>query len=295
MTATQQWERISSETVALTRELAQKFDAMTPSPTERDLTKGRLAELKARLNGGVAVSFHWATATVAEEDDAVEYRMNGQYSSFILARANGEFPENEVVHLDKYRVKSKADLGLLFQQYDARKSARSINDIAGAFQGLNPDLANVPKDNAKLAIDGVAFYVSEVQGGRKRRVDDRYEEFNDETKHDYIHWVGEDMLTDKTPELRKAPVVAAMFGTFLRDETAAREFWREVAKGANEDDPADPPGALDEWLLAAKQNKVKLKPGQFYQACISAWTAFRAAKKLKAIKTDISKGYLDIV
>jgi hypothetical protein len=70
---------------------------------------------------GELISFQWATAKL----DSKVYRVNGQHSSTMLARLNGNFRDNCVVHLDEFEVDSKDGLVNLFRQYDPRKSSRS--------------------------------------------------------------------------------------------------------------------------------------------------------------------------
>jgi hypothetical protein len=59
------------------------------------------------------------------------------------------------------------------------------------------------------------------------------------------------VFTIKTPELRRQTIVAAMYGTFDKNETEAR----------------------------------------FYQASVYAWNAFRENKTITSIKYDTKKGF----
>jgi hypothetical protein len=51
--------------------------------------------------------------------------------------------------------------------------------------------------------------------------------------HGFIRWVGE-LFSVKTPELRRQTIVAAMYGTWVKNEREARKFWTEVARGGEE-------------------------------------------------------------
>jgi hypothetical protein len=132
---------LSSETKTLTKELAQKFKAMTPSPTERQFDPARAKLLREKVEAGQAITFNWAIAKV----DDKEYRVNGNHSSTTLSDFEGQFPEGLKVHIDTYKVDSPAGLGQLFQQIDWRRGARSRTDVSGAYQGLYTDLADVPR------------------------------------------------------------------------------------------------------------------------------------------------------
>ena len=63
--------------------------------------------------------------------------------------------------------------------------------------------------------------------------------FGDANLPPFVHWLGE-LFTIKTPELKRQPIVAAMFGTFVKNETEARKFWADVARGGTEFDDSAP-------------------------------------------------------
>ena len=105
------------------------------------------------------------------------------------------------------------------------------------------------------------------------------------------------MITIKTPELKRLNIVAAMFGTFCKNESEARKFWAEVARGGVEYEDNHPTTVLDAWLKAAietKGQKRELKPAQFYQGCIFAWNAYREGKTITSIKFDTKKGLIAV-
>ena len=53
--------------------------ASEASPTERELSPGRVKHLTEKIEAGLAVSFHWASAQL--EDVGKTLRMNGNHSS----------------------------------------------------------------------------------------------------------------------------------------------------------------------------------------------------------------------
>jgi hypothetical protein len=269
-------------------ELAERHLAMTPSPTERPIDGSRLKWLREAAVNSQLVNFQWTIAEIEGEP----VRMNGQHSSKMLTELNGSFPEGLFVHLDTYEVDEKSDLALLFRQFDARKSARSASDVSGAYQGLHPDLADVPRAIAKLAVEGVAWNWRHVEGTMNRSGDNMYTLFDNATLHPFIKWMGE-LQSIKTPELKTAAVVAAMFTTFEVNEEATRDFWPRVAKGGS-DELTDPATVLDSWLERAKGDGrvLNLKPGHLYQGSIFAWNAYRTGREIKDIKVRIDKGFL---
>lgn len=279
---------ISSDVKPLDRAIAQEFAELTPSPTERDLNVARLRMLRQKAEAGLLVTFHWARAKLGDQ----WLRMNGQHSSRMLTELNGEFPEGLFVHLDDYEVDSLEGLADLFRQFDDRKSGRSTTDVAGAYQGLFPDLAPCPKPIAKLGVDGVTWYRRFVVGTPLGTGDDVYRMFNNQDIHPFLLWLGE-LFSIKTPELRSAPVVGAMYATWIANTDECKRFWDHVARGGMEFEDNHPTTILDGWLKDAKERKFKepLKPGQYYQGCIYAWNAYREDKSLKDIRADTRKSW----
>ncbi len=278
---------ISSETKPLTPELAERFKAMLPSPTERVFDPARAKMLREKAEAGQLITFNWATAKVGDK----EYRVNGQHSSAVLAELNGQFPQGLKVHMDTYEVDNMDGLALLFRQFDNRKSGRTPTDVSGAYQGLYTDLAGVARGAAKLAVEGVAWYDKNVEGLPAPKGDDVYTLFGKTALHDFIKWVG-DVFSIKTPELRRQTIVAAMYGTFDKNEAEARKFWQEVSRGGVEFEDNHPTTVLDAFLKSAIEDKKKLelKLPNFYQASIYAWNAFREDKTITSVKYDTKKG-----
>lgn len=279
---------ITSETKPLTPELAERFSAMMPSPTERAFDPARGKMLREKAEAGQLINFNWAIAIVGDK----EYRMNGQHSSKVLTELNGHFPQGLKVHLDTYEVDSFDGLAHLFRQFDSRKSGRTLSDVSGAYQGLYTDLAGVPRAAAKLAVEGVAWYDKNVEGLPAPKGDDVYTLFGKSGLHSFIKWVGEDIFTVKTPELKRQTIVAAMYGTFEKNEAEARKFWKEVSRGGVEFEENHPTTVLDTFLksIIEDKKKLELKPANFYQASVYAWNAYREGKTLSNVKYDTKKG-----
>ena len=101
-----------------------------------------------------------------------------------------------------------------------------------------------------------------------------------------------DIFTIKTPELKRQTIVAAMYGTFDKNEAEARKFWQEVSRGGVEFEDNHPTTVLDAFLKSVIEDKrkIELKAGNFYQACIYAWNAYREDKTITTVKYDTKKG-----
>src|SRR5262245_34415879 len=250
-----------SETRPLTKDLAERFRNLMPSPTERAFDEARAKMLREKAQAGQLIAFNWATAKFGDR----EFRMNGQHSSAVLCELNGSFPEGLKVHLDSYEVDSKEGLARLFRQLDNRKSGRTPTDVAGAYQGLYEALKDVPRGAAKLAVEGANWYRRNVEALPAASGDDVYTLFGDESLHSFVRWIG-DVFSVKTPELRRVQIVAAMYGTFVSNEAEARNFWREVSRGGVEFEENHPTTVLDGFFKAVIEDRKKydLKPANFY-------------------------------
>jgi hypothetical protein len=282
---------VNTSTKPLTPELAEQFRNMKASPTEREIDPKRVQHLREKVLKGWSITYLWSTAKLGNEI----YRMNGNHSSNMLCGLNGQFPKGLKVHLDEYEVDAKDDLADLFRQFDDRKSGRTPSDVSGAYQGLFERLHDVPRKTAKLGVEGISWYRRNVEGLEARVGDDQYQLFSNEAYDGFLHWLGK-LFTIKTPELKRHTIVGAMYGTYIANESAAKAFWEQVARGGVEYEENAPETQLDGWLKKAAEegNVQNLKPGNYFQACIYAWNAHRDSKSLTSIKYDTKKGMLNI-
>jgi hypothetical protein len=280
-----------SETLSLSREQALKkareHQSLPRSPTERELDLKRVAELVKRIAAGVWLPCSWATVVF----EGVKYRMNGQHSSQAILDAADKLPEQTVIHLDQYKTNTPMGMGLLFRQFDARFSGRSRKDVAGAFQGLVRQLQAMDRKKAKLGIEGISWY------NRQHELpvpigDDLYQQLLTPAYHDFLLWLDK-ILSVKTPEMSRAPVVGAMYGTFTIGSAGADEFWAHVAKADLVDDE-DPRSLLSAELQRILSEKSKTKPDEFYAKCIKAWNAFCQGEKIRNLAVNTKKGLPDI-
>jgi hypothetical protein len=274
-----------SETLPLTRDLAEQMRDMEPSPTERLIDRKRIEYLKVKAEDGMLVPFQWSKAKV----NGNWLRMNGQHSSQMLCDLADEiFPDSMVVHLDEYLVDNRDGLATLFQQFDARRSSRSTVDVAGAYKGLHAQLKDIPLDIAKRGVDGVAYFYKNVQGlPAKGFVGDlKYRVFGREDLWPFLLWLPE-IFTLKTPELKRNEIVAGMFATYEANEIACKDFWDKVQSGGDTTEANHPTTTLDAYYVKVKtetDSKKKPRPHELYQSAILAWNAFRNDKTLATIK-----------
>ena len=286
---------LTSEVKDLTEDEVVQFRTYPATSTERELKDGRITHLDQKVEMGLAVTFHWVTAAVKELKDQVR-RLNGQHSSIMLQKrmAAGKFPKGLKVFREHYEVDDGNGLALLFRQFDDRASSRQPIDVSGVYQGLHPQLAVVNRKIGKLAIDGYTWYQRNVEKVPTPIGDDSYSAFNDSGLFPYILWLN-DLFAVKSKEMQFPAIVAAIVGTYMRSEAAARTFWQEVVTLADGDDDPTPQNTLSNWLLTIKADKIdRPDPAHLYQGCIYAWNAYRDGRSIAAINDNIKKNLLTI-
>jgi hypothetical protein len=87
-----------------------------------------------------------------------------------------------------------------------------------------------------MAVEGACWYDRNVEGLPAPTGDDQYVRFGEPSLHGFIRWVGE-LFSVKTPELRRQTIVAAIYGTWVKNEREAPEVlgrgrtgWRRVRR-----------------------------------------------------------------
>jgi hypothetical protein len=271
------------------REAAAKHLALPQSKVERDFEEPHARWLAERVRGGKAIPFLWMVAVCQGK----HYRINGRHSAQMIHTYEGELPSPLVVLLARYDTPTEPAMADLFRQCDARRSSRSMLDISGAYQGIYEDIASCNKKNAKMALEGVNWYLRVIKGhGDVPKGEDLYEQFGNAELHPFIRWFDQ-TSTAKTPELRFAPVVGAMYSAFLIDRPAAEKFWREVALN-NAGDDGQPSSMLASDLLKRVEGELKLEPKQVYARCVHAFNSQKLGKRPRTLEVNIKKGIPDI-
>jgi hypothetical protein len=291
--AAARFELLSSTVLDLTQDELAKFRAIESSNLERDIANKRVEHLYQKVLAGQAVSFHWVTALIESTGQTV--RGNGQHSSLMLTKFDGNLPKGLKVLREHYKVPDGDRFAELFQQFDDRKSARQAGDIAGVYQCLQPGLLNVPKRVGKICIDGYLWYRRYVQSAPTPVGDMGYSTFSDQGLHPFIHWMANSIHNDKrgTKELAQKPVTAAIFATYETNESAAKLFWENVAQGGDTDQPDLPETALSQWLLAQQAGKIEtVSEKERYQGCIYAWNSSREERRVEQIRFGVKKNVL---
>jgi hypothetical protein len=270
--------------------IVERIRDMEHSPVERDFDPVWANDLKQRIVRGEAITFFWAVAEVARDTSFVSLRVNGQHSSFALGELLQEdaLPDDVAIHLDTYAASNGDGAVMLFRQFDARKSARSKEDISGAYQCLHEALAKCNRNILKAAADGVTWYRRVVEEAAIRSGDDVYTIFNETRLHPFFLLADRVLGDGKSNELKPMPVLATMYGTWLMDAKVAEEFWPLVAMGQNRN-AADAAADLDAELIRIRDEQEKVSARDRYAKCVKAWHAFNDDIRVSNFKVNTKK------
>jgi hypothetical protein len=278
------------------RGVIQTIRAIDQTPVEREFDLKWALDLKARVLDGKAITFMWAVADMPSSGKLVRLRVNGQHSSWALSELLGEgnLPDGLAVHLDTYSVADQDGAVQLFRQFDARKSARSKEDVSGAYQCFQPALKDCKRSVLKAAAEGVIWYRREVQEKPVPSGDDIYRLFNEERLHPFFQLVDGVLRDGKSNEIKRVPVLALAYGTWLDDASQAGEFWRLAALGSKRSEE-DAASDLDNELIRIRTEKERVSAGDLYAKCAKAWDAFNNHVRVTSWKVNTKKKGLPIV
>lgn len=256
---------------------------------ERKFKKEWAMELHRRVLGGHALPFNWGVAELPQDGRIRRMRVNGQHSSWALMKLleEDQLPNNIVIRIDTYKVRTEADVVMLFRQFDARESARSREAIAHAYQGFQPDLSGCNPNLVKAAAVGVVWYRKNVLKDVVPIGDDVFQVVNESQLHPFFLMVNGILGNGKSPELMTAPVMGAWFGSWLLNPGRAGEFWRGAAIG-DLSEKQDASIDLDVELRRIGKEHEKVKPNDRYAKCVRAWHAFADGTRVTTKGFDIS-------
>jgi len=290
------FQRLKSETVeGGAKELRPWIEAMraiTATPVEREFDQKWALELKNRVLEEKAVPFQWAVADLPHGGHFLRLRLNGQHSSWALSELLKEdkLPGGLAIHLDTYSVADQAGAVMLFRQFDSRRSARSKEDISGAYQCFHEALRPCNRSILKVAVEGATWFRREVQeqGLAVKSGDDIYTLFDEERLHPFFQMMDAVLKDGKSNELKRVPIMAAAYGTWLDDAKQAAEFWRLAALGTKRTEE-DAASDLDGELLRIREEKEKISARDLYAKCVKAWSAYGNGIRVNNFKVDTKK------
>jgi hypothetical protein len=290
---------VTTDVVPITQKVAADHYALPHAPFERALKPARVDFLQAKALNGLAVPFNWAVGVLKANGEAPPkngkgrakastqvLRINGQHSSYALKELDGKLPEGLVAVITTYELDSIHDAAACFAQHDHRVSMRSIEDVWGAYKDTEPTLVHINRRIAKDALKGYLWYQRHLEGAVLGDEENHPTFYFDQELHPWFLFCGE-VLRISDGELRKEPIVAAMYATFVAEPDEAKIFWMEISRGNLYAPEGDPAKALADWYLEV--NNPEARPADvvkesYYRAALYAWGAFRAKKSIQGIR-----------
>lgn len=268
------FELLSTKAVPLTRRFVAQFASLPTFLGDRSFEtpqgRRRIAWLRRLLDEGKFFSPKWATATLG----GMTYRVNGGHSSAMLLECdNGVFPAHLNAIVDEFKCETAEDLADLFDQFDPRKSIRTINDRITAHKSVHDELADIAPTPLAKGTAGIAAFYSGFGESERLEEDERIRLIH---KHqEFLLWscryLGRRALT-------AVGAVSAMFATWHRDPEDAELFWDAVR---DETEPAGSPSRkvasfLKDRFLPHVQKKFDSRAT--YVKCIHGWNAYRTGQ-----------------
>ena len=292
------WRLLKSESLTLNKadalEFARAHSNLPHSPVERDLDLRRVKKLEFIIRNGLALPFNWARVKF----DGKVFRMNGQHSSAAIVAVGADIPDKLAFHMDDFEATDRNGVIELFRQYDQRWSSRTSADMAGAFQGFNPDLVACNKKILKIAAEGLSWCLRNPQGADAPTGDEIYSLYHDKRYTPFFIWIGG--IINARKELMKKEVMAAMYATYDVRESGATKFWREVSFGPDYFTDDQAPGAvlIGELSRALDEREFRTKefetPAHYYKKCLKAWKLFCAGQRTSTLKVAKGKEWPDV-
>lgn len=271
------------KTQAVTTALARKFAEMEPAPHDRPLSEIRLRVYEKIIREGGFRPCQWAMAYC--EATGGTYRVNGKHTSTLMSGLDLNTVPKLYAVVEVYECDSLEDVARLYSTYDSKMQSRTAGDINHSFAACVPELNGVDSRTINLCVS--AFWYARVQEAYKHMQSQERAEMLLE-HFDYVKWVHELLgnagNNHRNGHIKRMPVFAAMYSTFVRDPRKAQAFWESVRDetGAT---PSEPTRKLARFLvLNSSMNRResaarhRVKDREFFVKSIHAWNAWRAGE-----------------
>lgn len=265
------------KTLLITNNLATKFANMEPAPQDRPLSEMRLRVYEKIANEGAFRPVQWASCYCKQTGGT--YRVNGKHTSTLFSQMD-PLPTNLYAVVEHYDCDTLNDVSRLYSTYDSKIQSRSTADINRSFAGCVPQLAEIDLATINACVSGYWFSKDLDAYARNNTPAERAEMLLEH--HDFVRFVVGIVGRKCGSPLKRMPVVAAIYSTFVRAPRVADSFWSEVRDDTGAA-PSDPTRKLSKFLLlnsgaskrsdGARRHRVKDK--EFFVKSLHAWNAYR--------------------
>lgn len=284
--------------VDLSKSFANQFRDMEACPGDRPVSENRKNILKSIVHSDKFRLCEWSS--VFCEETQKEYRVNGKHTSTVFSElfenANGSSETLRKIQIlwTRYTAKTLEDVADLYSTFDSSVSSRTRGDINRSFAGTDAQLRDVSEKVINTSVAGMAFYklpVSVSHGGARLKVSLSADRARLMLEHkDFVLWFDTLLRTggkeSDAKAMRRSPVAACIFATYLKAPLKAAEFWIAVrdASGINR---LSPDRMLNKFLIqstidsgAGSRSTTKniVRGEEMFAKCVHAWNAWRDGK-----------------
>lgn len=269
------WKLIGKpSTYALNHKLAQEFAEMESVPRDRPLKETRLMVYSRLITDNQFGPVTWAKARCKETNCV--YRVNGKHTSTLFSRME-PMPQLYVT-VQSYECDTLDDVAKLYSTFDSKMQTRNANDIAMSFAGTVPELAILSRRLISHAVAGLAYREWQDESSGKQP-QERAELLLEHSQ--FVVWLDEFFRgTAAYAHLDRAPVIAAMLGSYAKSQARSIQFWTTVRDETGES-PNMPDRKLAKFLLTKSLSGTGTMPSrivtrrEMYVKCIHAWNAWK--------------------
>jgi len=271
------------EIVLITQEVATEWSQMLAAGVDRDKDAVRLETHEDNVATGMLRAVEWARVLCRET--GLIYRLNGKHTSTALSKCSTKGRKRVYATVQDYECDTMQDVAALYGTFDSTVSVRKFNDINRMYASIIPELCSLDGKTVDLLVSGLYTYVStykcEPEGLENLTLCTRDAPRRAQLLQHFVPfclWCVDILNSTKARFLRRAPVVAAMFGSYKVDANRATKFWTEVREESGA--PATvTTRQLAKWLgvtvIKSKNGGKSKKPREFLFCCISAWNAWQ--------------------
>lgn len=272
--------RSNPKTTKVSTRMAREWAEMDAAHTDRPLSERRLQVYRKMLADGKFRPVTWAKVWC--EETGQSYRVNGKHTSNLLSEEGALDGREFYAVVEDYEADTLADVANLYSTFDSRQQTRTTGDINRSFASTIPELAEVDQTTINLFVTALAYHANpSLNYADARTPAERAEALFDNV--DVCQWLLTIISHRSAMHLRRAPVVAAMIGTWHKNRADATRFW-EMVRDDTGPTPDAPDRKLSKWLILFRvkkgsrsdtPNRFKVGPREFYVKSILAWNAWR--------------------
>jgi hypothetical protein len=260
--------------VSITKKIAEQWRDMPTVESDRNLSLKRVDAYKKMAVQGLFRPITWARAVCMETRET--YRVNGKHTSVAMSDMES-VPEGIVAVVEEYHCDTMRDVVALYNTYDSRIQMRSTNDINKSFAAVDPELHDVPLRVISRCITAMSLKRWRMSYD-KVSAQERAEMIFEPDGKAFIRWCYETLGDTKSSRrMCRAPVMWAMYDTWLRSHKDATEFWLAVRDETGVNNKL-PDRKLSRWLHENSTDAMGRTRGTYemYAKCIIAWNSWRS-------------------